>query len=352
MKSIKITLEHCNYPLFIDTGLLNRLNEFCDLYRFPVKRTVLMKDSETKKLHKFWRNGENFEIVSIPDEILHAELNSILKIFDYLPWETFSQGVTLVVIGEDWLVRSAALIKQHANFPIYLVCVPTSFWSMLEIGVNDVYLLNWKQNNSVLKSSYCPNLILLDVDLLSWQNADDPLLGITVVLRHLLQVNPDIFHLFKSNIQDVFSDKSQENVQIVEELVNSRLSLFQNQNEKNCLKDFGVRFVEAYQLQLQNMVTPRELALTVLMDVCWRWKISKDLKICRANETDSIFSLIEKICINTHITSSEWNQAKNRLLKVVSKDQLNDIYLPEAIGKFKCIHSLDVNLARQSLQDC
>lgn len=351
MKSLKIALENCNYPLFIDTGLISRFNEFCDLYRFSAKKIMLSNEKESNHIKQFLHSAEKIENIVLPFEILNFEINSILKIFNFLPWDKFRNGVTLITVGEDWLIRSVALAKQLSTYPVQLVCVPTSFWSMLETGVNDSFFFDWKKKSSVLKTDYCPSLVLLDVDFLNSQNPDDTLLGITVVLRHLLMVNPDIFHLFKSNIPEIFSNKAQENVQIVEELVASRLSLFQNEHDKKCLKDFGVRFLDSYRSRLKNILSTREFAVMVLIDICWRWKIGKELKICQSEDTDSIFALIEKICINNHVTSNEWNQAKNSLLKTLSKDFLNNIHLPESIGNFKCVDTIDLILAKQCLQE-
>ena len=193
---------------------------------------------------------------------------------------------------------------------------------------------------------------MLDVDFLNSDNSDDPLLGITVVLRHLLQVNPDIFHLFKSNIPEVFSSQASENVQVVEELVTSRLSLFKNENDKKCLKDFGIRFLDSFRTRSKTVISKRELAMMVLIDICWRWKISKDLKICQAEDTDSVFSLVEKICLRNHVSSDEWNQAKNRLIKIISEDLFKNIHIPESIGKLKCVETIEFKLAEQSLQNC
>ncbi len=352
MKTVKVTLDSYTYPLFIDTGLIGRIDEICDLYRFPTRRIVISGVVDGEMNSDLIDRLKKYEILFVQAGETDNRFDLIAQIFDQLPFKNNGAGITLIAIGEDWLIKTAGFASRLLAAPTYLICIPVSFWSMLETGINDEAFLNWRNEVAVLKVNYCPKLVFLDGQFLSGQTQNDSLLASTVVLRQLLLIKPDLFHNFQSNFPEIFSPGKMENNQVLEELITSRLELYKNKTDRKCLNDFGVRFLNHYRATKEIWPDPVKMALLVFVDICWRWQTGKTLQISDADESDAIFSLIEKICLKYRISSAAWEQAKKDLAAMFSAKLLSNIFLPVSIGKLQLINSIDLDMAKKCLAAC
>jgi 3-dehydroquinate synthetase len=296
--------------------------------------------------------SKSLNFISIPKVNPSKKFDILTQIFSSLPLDELDNGITLVVVGEEWFINDVCFACQLLNPSIHLVSVPISLWGMIEMGVNDVVFLDFDHHTSTLKMSYCPQMVLLDVKFLNTKNQDDRLLSNAVILRNLLIAPSGIFHLFQSNISGVISDNASVNIQIVEELISSRLIFFQDEYARKCLKDFGVRFLDHYCAKSKDWPSKRKFVLLVLEEICWRWKMSKEMNICKPEEADSIFSLLGEICLKYEVSSKEWDETKIKMTQLISAKMLQHIFLPETVGKVKLIDSIELKLAQKCLKNC
>ncbi len=352
MKSFKISLDSGTYPLFIDFNMVSRLGEICDLYRFPQSRFLIISTEDAEKYKQLIKRLKDFKILSFEDKKMNSGFESMGFIYDTLSMKRIEKGITLVVLGEKWLIDFVGFTIKMLNVQIHLVCVPTSFWAMLESGVNDKIYLSWQKRLAFFSENYCPKLVILDANFLESKKTDDYFLGNSIVLRHSMIVKPDLFFLFKSDFTDAETDNTKENTQILERLITARIALYQDKNSRPYMDDFGIRFLNYFQLETKQWPATRDLAMLVFIDICWRWKLSKELNLCSSEEMDPVFSLIENICIKYKIGSQEWNKTKLTLLKLLCPEILTKIYIPEAIGSLKLIDSIDFDLAEKCLNEC
>jgi len=352
MKTIKVELENISYPLFIDSDLVSRLGEVCDLYRLPKNRIILSGLKNDKFTNSQFSNLNGFNIIPFTNHNPSKDFKILDKIYNLLPLQEFTKGITLVVLGEDWLINNVGFAIRLLKLPINLVCLPSSFWSMIETSIKNITSLNFGNNVSIFQTNYCPKMVLLDVQFLNSKKSDYQLLNITAFLRQLLIVKSDIFHFFQTNFPNVISTNNSENIQILEELISSRIILYRDKEMRNGLTDFGLRFLDLHRAKTKIWPSPKKSALIVLLEICWRWKVSTEINLTRSEETDSIFSLIEKICVNNKISSEDWSNAKEIIKESILEKQLDKLYLPETIGKIRHVDSVDLKLAKKCIDEC
>ncbi len=349
MKTQKITIGSCSYPMFIDSHLIARLGEICDLYRFPATRIVITDQSTENPMIDRLRSLENCHVLYFPPAAKPANFQQLEQIYATLPWQQLASGVTLIALGEEpWLeVVNFAIALLHV--PVQLINVPISLWSMVEMGVSGSVILDWHDQSQSLTITPSPRLVLLDLDCLSQADAAARLLGVAGLLRHFSMTKsmPSLVAFVEGN--SAASNPDVSLVPLLEELTNTRLSLLLNSEGRAWLGDFGKRWCRSAQTLSEAGLVRREKAVLVLLEIAWRWRVAVALGWCEAQESESMLSLMEKICRQFQVNDEEWLRARSFAEHFLSAANLAGIYLPETFGKLKYAAALEIPLAQQCL---
>ncbi|MDD2699893.1 MAG: 3-dehydroquinate synthase [Sideroxydans sp.] len=213
METLMVGLAERSYPIYIDSGLLDRIELL--LPKLPGKRAVIISNSIVAPIYLervravLEQQGVHCESIVLPDGEQYKNAESINAIYDALLAARSERGTPLIALGGgvigDMVGFAAATYLRGVPF----IQIPTTLLSQVDSSVGGKTGINHPLGKNMIGAFYQPVLVLADTNTLDTLPDKELKAGLAEVIKYGLIRDLAFFEWLEGNIEKILTrDKS------------------------------------------------------------------------------------------------------------------------------------------------
>lgn len=205
MQTIQVELGDRSYPIFIGSGLLDRL----DLVTSHIKgQQVMVVSNETVApiyLDKVCAGLSGFqcESVILPDGERYKTLEVLLKIFDALLEKHFGRDVTIIALGGGVVGDMAGFAAACHQRGVDFIQVPTTLLAQVDSSVGGKTGVNHPLGKNMIGAFHQPQCVLIDTDVLNTLDNRQLSAGLAEVVKYGLIRDGEFYAWLETNMESL-----------------------------------------------------------------------------------------------------------------------------------------------------
>lgn len=350
----RIPFDGRQIPTYIESGLLIRLQEFLELYRYPAHTYWFFRKEYEKILLQMGQKGREGETYcSFSRQKLLEDFSAVPKIWDRLAEDlrVKEHGVTLIAIGDEQVLRLVRAIAGNLAVPHALVLCPVDVSSLLLGGLARDFTISWKGNEDFLKIIGNPDLILVDFEFFVPRSDEQRMEQIIELLRFYHFASPPAFKRFGERWLRENARKFSWDETGAEALIDDCLQeVLPKAGSWQPINDFGQRVVRLLEKRERKRVIGQLRAVLIACELTFLWKCSELLHFCSKSVADNMISLIER-AIRPFEENGEYGTIRKTFQLASSEAFQQNILIPRGIGDVVRLGTLDAELIGRVIRE-
>jgi 3-dehydroquinate synthase len=210
MIKLKVDLGERSYPIFIGTGILQKLGEMCQLYGFG-QQVVLITDTNVQKLYApvLARNFKGVinqvETVVLPPGEKSKSLATVDKIITKMLEAGCDRNVTVLAFGGGVIGDVAGFAASIYKRGVPLVQVPTTLLAQVDASVGGKTGVNHPLGKNMIGTFYQPKMVWMDLDVLKTLPGREIVCGLAEIIKYGIIRDGDLFTLVEENLDKILT---------------------------------------------------------------------------------------------------------------------------------------------------
>jgi 3-dehydroquinate synthase len=210
MLSLKVELGNQSYPVFIGSGVLEKLGEMYRLYDFGDQVAVItdtvVHDLYGERLRGCFQNQVRlFEIISVAPGETSKSLARVEEIVQTLLEIGFDRQGTVIAFGGGVIGDLAGFVAAIYKRGVKLIQVPTTLLAQVDASIGGKTAVNHPLGKNMIGAFYQPRLVWIDLALLKSLPRRQILCGLGEVIKYGIIRDPFLFALLEHNFEEVFT---------------------------------------------------------------------------------------------------------------------------------------------------
>ena len=356
-KSILVRTASSSYEVLIDKSLLESYNF---QWLIENKQILIVKDSKVPKkfLDVLKKNLAQYAPKSlISFEIETSEENKSIEgiqpIYEVLNQNKFNRDCVIISLGGGITTDMTGFVASTYLRGVDLIQVPSTLLSQVDAAIGGKTGINFQGAKNNIGAFYQPNLVLIDIDLLSSLGRSEISEGLAEIIKHSLIADKSLFEELEHKITNgsIADDNDLINIIYDSSLIKSSIvSSDEREKGDRALLNFGHTFGHAFEssMALKGFTHGQAVGLGM---IC-----ASKLSLVLGKIGDEEYKRIKKIVksaglpteLPTNFDYDEFKEAMSRDKKILS-DKLRFITL-NSIGRAQISEDIDENSLIESLK--
>ena len=356
-KSILVRTASSSYEVLIDKSLLKNYN-----FQWLVenKQILIIKDSNVpeKSLDDLNKNLAQFDpkaLISL--EIQTSEENKSIEgiqpIYETLNQNKFNRDCVIISLGGGITTDMTGFVASSYLRGVDLIQIPSTLLSQVDAAIGGKTGINFQGAKNNIGAFYQPNLVLIDIDLLSSLRKSEISEGLAEIIKHSLIADKSLFEELEQKINNGSITNDEDLIKIIYDSSLIKSSIVSNDEREEgdrALLNFGHTFGHAFEssMSLKGFTHGQAVGLGI---ICAS-KLSLLLGKIENKEYERIKKIIESAGLPTELPTNfhydEFKEAMSRDKKILS-NKLRFITL-NSIGTAQISENIDENSLIESLK--
>lgn len=210
IKTLHVELNENRYPLFVGSGILNRIGEYLKSCAKSTK-ALLVTDAFVNHryaplvLESLKSSGFDVAIVDIPVGEESKSLEQFARIQDSLVENQLDRGSTLVALGGGVIGDLAGFAAAVYMRGIAYVQIPTTLQAQVDASVGGKTAINHPKGKNLIGAFHQPKLVLIDVGTLKTLPQQDIRAGLIEVIKMGVIRDEPLFEMVEANLEAILN---------------------------------------------------------------------------------------------------------------------------------------------------
>ncbi|HEX9653531.1 MAG TPA: 3-dehydroquinate synthase [bacterium] len=346
MVTVKVELGNQTYPVFVGSGILDKLGEMYQLYDFGEQVVVItdtvVRDLYSEQLRERFRNITSlFEVVAVPP----GEASKSLKVVDELITKMleigFDRQATVIGFGGGVIGDIAGFVASIYKRGVRLIQAPTTLLAQVDASIGGKTGVNHPLGKNMIGTFYQPQLVWSDLALLKTLPRREIVCGLGEVIKYGIIRDPFLFALVEHTFEEAFTldlPLMEEIVKRCCEIKAKIVSVDEKERDQRMILNFGHTIGHALESALNYEVSHGE---AVLLGMVAESKIAMDLEKLPRDEFLRIKNLIARFdwqAIPKHLNIEHLmtflqrdKKAVAGRIKFVFPTRIGDVFITEQV---------------------
>ncbi len=210
IKTFHVELNENRYPLFVGSGILNRIGEYL---KSCAKSTKALLVADTFVNHRYAplvmeslkSSGFDVTIVDIPVGEESKSLEQFARIQDSLVENQLDRGSTLIALGGGVIGDLAGFAAAVYMRGIAYVQIPTTLQAQVDASVGGKTAINHPKGKNLIGAFHQPKLVLIDVETLKTLPQQDIRAGLIEVIKMGVIRDEPLFEMVEVNLETILN---------------------------------------------------------------------------------------------------------------------------------------------------
>ncbi|MFQ5825002.1 MAG: 3-dehydroquinate synthase [bacterium] len=210
MINLKVELGNRTYPIFIGSGILEKLGEMFKLYGFG-QQVIVVTDTNVQKLYaQVLTSGFNnvvnfFEIIALPPGENSKSLSTIEKIITKMLALGCDRNVTILAFGGGVIGDIAGFTASIYKRGVTFIQVPTTLLAQVDASVGGKTGVNHPLGKNMIGTFYQPKLVWIDLEVLKTLPKREILCGLAEIIKYGVVWDADLFCVVENNLEKILA---------------------------------------------------------------------------------------------------------------------------------------------------
>ena len=189
MKSVFISTETKNYPVYIGNDVFRLLPEFIAKHNLP-KRVFIILDKNVEQIYgrSISKVINSFSVKRFYLTLTSSEkiksFNSANQIFSKLYKEEFGRDTLLIAIGGGTIGDVSGFIASTYMRGISLIHIPTTLLSAVDSSIGGKTGINFQEAKNLIGTFYHPEMVLIDTNFIKSLPEEELISGFGEVIKY------------------------------------------------------------------------------------------------------------------------------------------------------------------------
>ena len=218
MKTITVQSQLKHYPIYIENGLLDRLNEVIP----NEKHVVIIHDDHIPItiVEKVKRALPNHLEISFPQGEASKSLETYHQIMKTLLSNGMTRDVTVIALGGGVTGDLAGYVAATYLRGVGLIQIPTTLLAQIDSSVGGKVAINLESAKNIIGSFYPPDLVLIDPQVLATLDPRQFANGMSEMIKYGMIADRALFdQLQKQDVRSFLLDAIVQSVSIKKRFV-------------------------------------------------------------------------------------------------------------------------------------
>lgn len=300
------TYNNNSYPVYIENGLLDKVNDL-----LPVSdKTLLLTDDNIceEYLNKILKKRNNVFCYTIKNGEKSKNIENYLEILKFLTEHEFSPDDILISLGGGVVGDLGGFIASTYKRGMRFISIPTSLLAMVDSSIGGKTGIDFLEYKNILGSFYNPKMVLIDPSLLKTLSPRHLKNGMVEAIKCGLIKDKKLFDIFEKEDKDVIFSFSKIEEIIYRSLLVKKEIVEEDPFEKGTRKllNFGHTYGHAIEaLNLDEIYHGEAVALGMI-------------KMLDGENKFRLINVLKKLEINTEF---DFVKNKDKLYKKIIQDK-------------------------------
>ena len=356
-KSVLVRTSSTNYEVIIDRSLLKNYN-----FQWLVenKQILIVKDSKvpeeflkTLKNNLSQINTTNLITIEIETNEEKKSIEGLQPIYEILNKNKFNRDCVIISLGGGITTDMTGFVASSYLRGVDLIQIPSTLLAQVDAAIGGKTGINFQGAKNNIGAFYQPNLVLIDVNLLSTIGKEEMSEGLAEIIKHSLIADSSLFSELELKINDGTIKDDSDLIKIIyaSSLIKASIvSSDEKEQGDRALLNFGHTYGHAFESSMSLRGFSHGQAVGLGM-ICAS-KLSMLLGNIEADEFERIKNLIKAAGLPDKLPKDfkyeEFKEAMSRDKKILS-NKLRFITL-SSIGRAKISENIDENTLLESLK--
>ena len=346
MNTVKLqinTKDH-KYPIFIGSGLLNKLSKLLKNCSIKFNKCLLVVDNKVpktlvNKILKSLPKKQTIVYIFKANELNKNQIN-VNKILTILLKKNFHRNDCLISIGGGITGDVSGFASSIFKRGIKFVNIPTTLLAQVDSSIGGKTGINSIHGKNSIGSFYQPSLVISDTIFLKTLPKREIVCGYGEILKHSIISDRKIFNYLKKNCLKILKLKSPFIEKTIADSCKIKKNIVQlDEKEKNLRKilNLGHTFAHAYEATLSYS---RKLnhGEAVILGIVSSARFSLKNNILNKKDYEQIIKHINNLKIPIDLNFYFKKKDINLIIKYMKSDKKNNsskinLILIKKIGK-------------------
>lgn len=321
MTTLTVDLGERSYPIYIDAGLLGRV----DLLQQHIPGdSALVVSNETiaplylEKVQSMLSGLKNQPVI-LPDGEKYKNLEVLNQIYDALLRNRLDRNTTVIALGGGVVGDMAGFAAASYQRGVHFIQIPTTLLSQVDSSVGGKTGVNHALGKNMIGAFYQPKAVIADTDTLDTLPDRELSAGIAEVIKYGLICNIDFFDWLEKNMQALLDRNKKALSYAIEVSCQTKAEIVaadERESGKRALLNLGHTFGHA----IENGLGYGEWlhGEAVAAGMCMAAIMSREMGWMNNDETLRTISLIERARLPSKAPAS---MSTDKFLDLMSVDK-------------------------------
>jgi len=241
--TILFKTAHKSYPVYIGCDLFARNAELIKSLNFNSKRALIITNPLVGALHlESLENAlKNCGIKPInfiiPDGEEHKNIRMAMKIYDFLLKETLDRREPIIALGGGVIGDLAGFVASTYKRGTPFVQIPTTLLAQVDSSIGGKTGVNHKLGKNMIGTFYQPDLVLIDMGVLSTLSEREFKNGLAEVIKYGIIKDQKLFSLLIKKKKGILD----RNLRTLSEIVSRCVRIKKEIVEEDEMEQKGIR---------------------------------------------------------------------------------------------------------------
>jgi 3-dehydroquinate synthase len=198
MRSLRVDLAERSYPIYIGTGICEKLGDMLALYkvgrRFAViTNTVVDELYGEKVMASFRRANLAADKFVVADGERFKTLTTLESIAGDMLQRGCDRGTVVVALGGGVITDLAGFVAASFMRGVDFVAVPTTLLAQVDASIGGKVGVNHRLGKNMIGAFHQPRMVWLDLDALQTLPAREVVCGLAEMIKHAVIVDRAYF---------------------------------------------------------------------------------------------------------------------------------------------------------------
>jgi len=293
--------------------------------------------------------ADELHIVTIPDGEEYKNLDTVEKILDELFEKRLDRKSLIIAFGGgvigDISGFSASIYQRGIDF----IQIPTTLLAQVDSSVGGKTGVNSRFGKNLIGSFYQPKAVYIDINFLKTLPKREFSAGVAEIIKMAVMFDRDFFEFLEQNSLDEKESLKRaiaSSVKIKADVVN------QDEREAGVRAVLNYGHTFAHVIENETNYTEYLHGEAVAIGIVMANRLALKLNLISEDEAQRVKSLLERFDLPTNYTIKDVDSFYNKFFldKKSSNNKIKFI-LPDSIGKYKIVDSLDEALVKEVLRE-
>ncbi len=218
MKTLKVDLKERSYPIYIESGCLDRIGEFLSKH-YKGERAAVITDSIVKNYYSavveksIKDKGFDVELIEMPPGEKFKTLSVVESIYDRLLEKNFSRDSIIISLGGGVVGDLAGFVAATYLRGVKFVQIPTTLIAQTDSSVGGKVGVNHRLGKNLIGAFYQPVFVLIDTHVLNTLQPRELNAGMGEVIKYGAIYDESFFKFIEENFEDLRSLKDMKKIE-------------------------------------------------------------------------------------------------------------------------------------------